>query len=92
MSAYTPYRATKIVNEMIKDRGVERTLPPQMLYNYTAKGYIPSTKTEDGKRTVTHQDLVTWFEGYFQKNLAPKTTAVEVDEDQLELDLSTDES
>lgn len=88
MNSMSPYAATKIVNEWIKNEGIEKTLPPQMIYTYTKKGYIPSVTDESGKRTVTVDALKTWFdEKYGPKNLGLKKVETEevVDEDQLNL-------
>jgi len=92
MSTMTPYAAAKVINETLKQRGIEKKLPPQMFYTYVGKGYIPSTTTENGKKVVTREDLLAWFEGYFEKHHTTTPVTDEVDPDQLELDLDTDES
>jgi len=76
----TPYAAAKLVNEQLKDMGIERVLPPQMLYTYVNKGYITATVVE-GKKRVTHEDLATWFAKYVTKTYPTKvevTAEVEV--------------
>lgn len=90
MTSMSPYAATKIVNSWIADLGVDKKLPPQMLYTYVKKNYIPSVEV-DGKKLVTEADLKTWFETkYAVKNLGrPATETVEVDENQLELELQS---
>lgn len=60
----TPYQGAKLINEWIKDLGVERILPPQMIYTYTKKNMIKNT---NGK--VSEKDLREWFEKYSAKNL-----------------------
>jgi len=85
MSNYTPYKCAKIVNEILKERNIERSLPPQMFYNYVSKGYIPSTD-----KKVAHDELMKWFEGYFNKNILKVTETPNednIDENQLELEL-----
>lgn len=68
----TPYACAKIVNDTLKARGVEKVLPPQMLYTYVKKAYIPST---DNK--VSLVDLQVWFEKYFAKLTNVKQDVVE---------------
>jgi len=65
---YSPYQCAKAVNEMFAESGVDKTLPPQMFYTYTKKGYIKSFTDEAGKQKVTHQDLADWFVKYCTKN------------------------
>lgn len=69
----TPYGAAKIVNELLKEKGIEKVLPPQMFYTYVKKGYIPST---DGK--ITSTDLATWVEKYITKFTTPVVETTEV--------------
>ena len=66
----TAYGAAKIVNQALKDRGVEKRIPPQMMYNYTharvAEGkqpYIMYTKTGG----VDVHDLQRWLTAYLDK-------------------------
>jgi hypothetical protein len=71
----TPYQAAKLVNAELAKRGVEKTLPPQMFYNYTAaklnagkNPMIPATKDENNKVWIEQADLAVWFEKYYTKN------------------------
>ena len=57
----TPYAATKIVNAILTENGL-KAIPPQMMYNYTKKGYIPS---ENGR--ITEESLMTWLAKYLTK-------------------------
>ena len=67
----SPYKASVLVNQWIADRGVEKRVPPQMMYNYTTarvrKDKKPLIPITDGKILV--QDLAEWFERYAEKNL-----------------------
>jgi hypothetical protein len=63
MNTMTPYAATKIVNAALAAAGVDKTLPPQMLYNYAKKGYIPTSA--DGK--ISEADLEAWLTKYLAK-------------------------
>ena len=75
MSNITPYQASKVVNEWLKNDGIEKVLPPQMFYNYTAariaKGktpLIPCFQDEaTGKVTLTTEGLEAWYETYSKK-------------------------
>jgi hypothetical protein len=58
----TPYAATKIVNAALEAAGVEKVLPPQMLYNYAKKGYISTT---EGR--ISSEDLERWIAKYLEK-------------------------
>jgi hypothetical protein len=73
MGTLTGYKTAKFVNEMLKDReartGVAmKPIPPQMIYNYISKGYIPST---DG--LVDEADAAEWAEAYVAKRAAKAT-------------------
>jgi len=75
--SYTPYGAAKLVNAELQELGHD-TIPPQMVYQYVAKGYIKSFLNADGKRKVNESDLAEWFVGYLQKKAdraAKKATA-----------------
>jgi len=76
----TPYAAAKIVNTELKQRGVEKEIPPQMMYTYVKKGYIPSTD-----KKIKLADLETWFAAYFAKltkqEQAPKQEEIVPDND-----------
>lgn len=69
ITTVSPYKAAQIVNALLAEAGVEKTLPPQMFYTYTKKGYIPST---DGK--VSLEDLQVWFEKYLAKQVVSQPT------------------
>jgi hypothetical protein len=71
----TPYSAHKIVNAALKEAGLS-VIPPQMMYQYVNKGYIPCVLVEDKKR-VTQEAVATWLEGYIaKKTKTPETTKV----------------
>lgn len=66
---FSPYEAAKKVNAFLKEQGIEKVLPPQMFYTYTAKGYIESVVV-GGKRRVTDDALATWTTKYVAKNFS----------------------
>lgn len=68
---YTPYECAKVCNEWLKELKVEKTLTPQMFYNYTKKNYIETTIVDD-KKYVEGTQLATWFKGYYNKNVLGK--------------------
>jgi hypothetical protein len=78
-STLTPYSAHTIVNAELAKLHIIKKIPPQMMYQYVAKGYIPSIVV-DGKKRIKEEDLRTWFVKYVTK------FKVELrDENQLEL-------
>jgi hypothetical protein len=72
----TPYAAAKQVNNQLAELGIEKVLPPQMIYTYVTKGYIKSV-TVDGKKRVTAEALATWFVGYVNKTTKKVTATPE---------------
>jgi predicted site-specific integrase-resolvase len=63
----SPYKAAGVVNTWLKEDGIEKKLPPQMMYGYVKKGYIVGTQTEDGKVCVMTEDLKAWYDKYTKK-------------------------
>lgn len=57
----TGYQTAKVVNEMLTMRGL-KVIPPQMVYNYIKKGYIPSV---NGQVTLTAASE--WADAYVAK-------------------------
>jgi hypothetical protein len=84
----TPYAAAKIVNATLDAEGIEKVIPPQMMYTYANKGYVKSV-TVDGKRRITEDGLNEWLLGYVNKLLGktstPEETDSNIDENQLDL-------
>jgi len=75
----TPYKAAREVNTQLAELGIEKELPPQMLYTYVTKGYIKSVEV-DGKKRVTAEALAEWFVSYVTK-LQGKVTVERVEDD-----------
>jgi hypothetical protein len=75
----TPYAAAKVVNAALKAAGVDKQIPPQMMYNYTTarirKGDRPFIET-DGQGRITEEGLRVWLTKY----LAKQGVQVELDE------------
>jgi len=70
----TPYQAAKLVNQWLVRDELDKVIPPQMMYNYTAarinKGkapLIPATKDENNKVWISNEDLATWYATYSKK-------------------------
>jgi hypothetical protein len=84
----TPYAAAKIVNATIKDKGLDKVIPPQMMYTYAKKDYV-ETVTVDGKKRITSDGLEKWLVGYINKltGNTVEETDENIDENQLTLDL-----
>lgn len=66
MNTYTCYKAAKyVVNPVLKEKGYKE-IPPQMLYNYTKKGFIP-TVTVQGQNLIEEGALHEWLNKYITK-------------------------
>jgi hypothetical protein len=65
---YTPYECATIVNVWFEEKDVDRTVPPQMMYNYVKNGRIATTEL-DGKKFVSETDLSEWFVKFYVKNV-----------------------
>ena len=65
----SPYKLCKITNVILSDLGVDKTLPPQMFYNYTKNGMITGTK---GEKEITPTQGQKWVEKYLTKNYSNK--------------------
>jgi hypothetical protein len=97
MANLTGYKFHKVVNEELALHGLD-PIPPQMIYNYISKKYIPSIEI-DGKRFVTEEAGAEWQAKYVAKrlnkvpsvNLVPSTVDVGANEFQDELDEVTEE-
>lgn len=64
----TGYRLAKKVNEVLEHFEL-KSIPPQMVYNYIKKGFIPTTEV-NGQALVTNEDAVTWVHKYVSKKLS----------------------
>jgi hypothetical protein len=99
----TPYGAAKLVNAALEEAGVDKVIPPQMMYNYTMgrlnKGKDPFIGFEPATG-VDRESLAEWIEKYVAKQVAKveaeaerlRESEAEVDEDQLEFDFEASES
>jgi hypothetical protein len=72
----TPYAAAKTVNARLAAAGVAKTIPAQMMYNYT------TAKVRAGKKPIIPVDAdgritAEALEGWLTKYLAKQTVAVE---------------
>ena len=69
-SAMTPYAAAKVVNATLLKAGVEKVIPPQMMYNYTSarlrKGKAPFIEC-DAEGKITQEGLTKWLKVYLAK-------------------------
>jgi hypothetical protein len=69
----TPYAAAKFVNAQLKEAGLSKAIPPQMMYNYTTArvraGKAPFV-TWDEENGVDREALATWTDKYVAKKLA----------------------
>ncbi|MGA2412775.1 MAG: hypothetical protein ABSG46_20625 [Candidatus Binataceae bacterium] len=58
----SPYRAAQLVNEMFRELGLTKQIPPQMIYTYVRKGYITATD-----RRIDRQSFETWARPYIER-------------------------
>lgn len=67
---YSAYEIAKIINRILKDSGSERTIKPQMMYNYLRNGMIvPSEKIfGDTLRRVTRTEVIAFIGRYVKRN------------------------
>ncbi|MGA2412772.1 MAG: hypothetical protein ABSG46_20610 [Candidatus Binataceae bacterium] len=63
----TPYQAAKIVNRKLIEAGIEKVLPPQMLYTYRKQGKFTSLKAEDGRYMVEPMSFLAWCDSYIAR-------------------------
>lgn len=78
---YSPYGMCKVVNEILRDMGIDKVLPGPMFYTYTKKGYI----TTIAPKKVAKGDAIEWTEGYLTKLVGKMTKAVEVESPKVSL-------
>ena len=66
----TPYKAAKIVNESLKSVGIDKKIPPQMMYNYCKKSVgFKSYKNDSGKIEIDESSFKTWLEKYINDQI-----------------------
>ena len=87
VTTITPYAAHLLVNAALREAGVAKVIPPQMMYNYTTgrlnKNKLPLIACVDGR--ITTDGLATWLAKYLVKQGAQLTVA---DPEQAEFDRS----
>ena len=76
----TAYAAANLVNKALEESGIDKRIPPQMIYNYTTARVrknktplIPIVQVED-KVFVEVKGFGEWLQKYLEKN----RTSVEV--------------
>jgi hypothetical protein len=86
MSTMTPYAAAKIVNATLEAEGIEKVIPPQMMYTYAKKGYVASVLV-DNKKRITEEGLQEWLQKYVARLLGNtiEETDENIDANQLDL-------
>jgi hypothetical protein len=63
---YSPYALHKIVNGVFEVFGSSKRIPPQMMYNYAAKGMLGNEK---GTKVITAEQVKTWITKYVPKHI-----------------------
>lgn len=64
------YAFAKKVNEVLAKNGIEKTIKPQMIYNYVRKGYI----TANEKNLIEYSEFERFATKYVSKQLAMQMT------------------
>lgn len=68
--ALTPYKAAQVVNAALKEAGVDKQIPPQMMYNYTnarlRAGKAPLIACDENGK-ITEAGLTEWLTKYLVK-------------------------
>lgn len=72
----SPYVAAKIVNTMLKNVGINTTIPPQMMYNYVKNGILKSYVASDGRTYVERERFTEWSEAYVAKKISQHNVTV----------------
>jgi hypothetical protein len=67
---FTGYQLTKMINTELEKYGI-KSIPPQMIYNYMKKKYIP-TVVIDNQVVVNHDDGIEFMNKYVQKKVSVK--------------------
>ncbi len=60
----TAYKIHKIVNAVFELEGIEKRVPPQMMYNYSRNGMINKVK---GCKAYTKDEVIKFVERYTNK-------------------------
>jgi hypothetical protein len=62
----TPYQAAKVLNAMVAEAGIEKVVPPQMVYTYAKNGKFTTFIAADGtgRKVVDTDTFNTWAAGY----------------------------
>lgn len=72
----TQYEAAKEINAWFYKRGIEKVLPPQMIYNYVKDGRIDTVDITRGTRTykmISPSALTRWMNEKYLPNLQKRT-------------------
>jgi hypothetical protein len=67
---YTAYAVHTLVNQILSELGVDTSVPPQMMYNYTRNGLIAKrTKGVPAKEIrYSADEVAAWLNKWFSKN------------------------
>jgi hypothetical protein len=81
---YSAYEIAKVLNKILSDSGSERTIKPQMMYNYARNGLIVRGEKIFGEslRRITKIEVVQFIGRYVERNNIEVKVA---NDDQLEL-------
>jgi hypothetical protein len=60
VNVMTPYGFSNELNKLLKEKGIEKTIRPQMMYNYRKNNLL--------KKPLTKEYAIEWVEKYVKRN------------------------
>jgi len=66
------YKLSKLVNEGIRELGVGKDIPSQMIYNYIKNGMIRVKVNEEGKKVIEKKEVERWMKKYLKRKVSRK--------------------
>jgi hypothetical protein len=64
----TPYHAAKLVTEMLKEDGFDKTIPPQRMYGEVKAGRLTNVAAEGEKIRIELVELANWYRNYIEND------------------------
>ena len=64
----SPIELAKGINFLLALKGVDKAIPPQMIYNYIKKGYIEFYYNSTQKKAIKRKECCRFVAKYFAKN------------------------
>lgn len=75
LSPLTPYAAAKVANVVLANKGMDKTITPQMMYSYAKNDRIETVEVPGTKKVHFDGDAFkAWLESYIAGNAASGRT------------------